>query len=76
MEPRHLLTTDYGRILGVKVLLALGAFALGFYNWRVVRPQLDETPRTRLVRIPTAVELILAACVLAVTAALVVTPTP
>lgn len=76
MEPRHLLTTDYGRILGVKVLLALGAFALGFYNWRVVRPQLAETPRTRLVRIPTAVELVLAACVLAVTAALVATPTP
>lgn len=76
VAPDQLLTTPYGRLLGVKLLTALGAFALGFYNWRVVRPQLDDTPRTRLIRIPTALELTLAACVLAVTAAVVVTATP
>lgn len=72
----QILTTPYGRLLGVKVLGALGAFALGFYNWRVVRPQLSETPRTRLIRIPAALELTLAACVLAVTAAVIVTAKP
>lgn len=72
----ELLGTAYGRLLSTKVLVALGALALGFYNWRVVRPQLAESPRTRLIRIPSALELTVAAAVLAVTAALIVTATP
>ncbi len=71
-----LLGTGYGRLLSVKVLVAGGALALGFYNWRVVRPQLEARPRTRLLRIPSALELTVAAAVLAVTAALIVTAKP
>lgn len=72
----ELLSTSYGQLLSLKVLAALAAFSLGFYNWRVVRPQLPETPRPSLIRIPAAFELMVALGVLALTAALIVTAKP
>jgi putative copper export protein len=76
ITPSLLLGTPYGRLLLVKGVVAVGAFSLSFYNWRVVGPQLRETPRTGLLRIPTALELAVAVGVVAVTAALVVATTP
>lgn len=68
--------SGYGRTLAVKLALVAGAGALGFYNWRVVRPALEATPRPGLIRGPAAVELLLGMAVLAATAFLVGTPLP
>ena len=68
--------SEYGRTLLVKVGLAVGAFALGFYNWRVVRPALQERPTPGLLRIPASLEMLLGLGVLLVTAILVVQALP
>jgi putative copper export protein/methionine-rich copper-binding protein CopC len=76
LDLADLLLTGYGRILVLKVLTAALAIAVGFYNWRVVRPALDSDPRPALLRIPVAVELAAGLAVLAVTATLVMTARP
>lgn len=68
--------TGYGRTLLLKLGLLAGAAALGFYNWRVVRPALAEQPRVGLLRIPATLELLLGLGVLLVTAALIATHLP
>lgn len=75
-NPGHLVTTPWGRALLVKLGLVAGAFALGLYNWRVVRPALQGSPRPGLLRIPATVELLLGLAVLAATAVLVVQSLP
>ena len=72
----NLTGTDYGRTLLIKLGVLAGAAALGFYNWRVVRPSLEATPRTSLLRIPALLELAFGVGVLIVTAALVATHLP
>ncbi len=72
----QLLTTPYGRLLSLKLVFVAGAFALGFYNWRMVRPALEGRPRTGLLSVPATLELVVALTVLAVTAALIVTAQP
>jgi len=68
--------TDYGRVLLLKVALLSITALTGAYNWRRVRPALgDETGAARL-RSSAAVELTVAAMVLAVTAVLVALPMP
>lgn len=68
--------TDYGRVLLLKVALLSITALTGAYNWLRVRPSLgDETGAGRL-RSSAAVELTVAAMVLAVTAVLVALPMP
>lgn len=74
--PWTLLGTGYGRTLFTKVGVAVAAFALGFYNWRVVRPALQERPSPGLLRIPATVEVLLGLAVLLVTAVLVTQALP
>ena len=68
--------TTWGRTLLVKLGLVAGILALGFYNWRRVRPSLKERPDPGTLRIPASVEAVLALLVLLVTAVLVATPLP
>ncbi len=72
----NLTSTDYGRTLLIKLGVLAAAAALGFYNWRVVKPSLVETPKTSLLRIPALLELAFGLGVLVVTAALVATHLP
>lgn len=72
----QLLTTSYGRVLVIKLVVVLGAFSLGFYNWRMVRPALEGRARTGLLSVPATLELVAALTVLAVTAALALTGLP
>jgi len=71
-----LFTTAYGRTLALKLGLVAGAFLLGFYNWRKVRPSLNERPDPGELRIPASVEAILGLLVLLATAVLVAMPPP
>ncbi|MBW3534980.1 MAG: CopD family protein [Gemmatimonadetes bacterium] len=68
--------TSYGRTLLLKLALVVPAVALGFYNWRVVRPAIKGRPRVGLFRLPASVEVLLALAVLMVTAVLVALPRP
>jgi len=72
----QMLATSYGRLLSVKLIIVVAAFALGFYNWRMVRPALRGRPRSGLLSVPATLELVVALCVLAVTSALIVTALP
>jgi len=72
----QMLSTPYGRLLSVKLLIVVAAFALGFYNWRMVRPALRGRPRSGLLSVPATLELVVALCVLAVTSALIVMALP
>ena len=67
-------TTAWGRSLLVKDLVVAGVLALGFYNWRFVRPALDQSPRFGLIRGPAMLELLLGAAVVGVTSYLVAQP--
>lgn len=67
-------TTAWGRSLLVKDLVVAGVLALGFYNWRFVRPVLERSPRFGLIRSPAMVELLLGVVAVAVTAYLVSQP--
>lgn len=71
-----LITTSFGRTLSLKLALFGLAAALGFYNWRTVRPMLRADPRPGLLRVPASLELGLGLAVLAVTALLVALPLP
>ncbi|MHB1329590.1 MAG: CopD family protein [Gemmatimonadales bacterium] len=65
-----LLTTDYGRVLLVKIGLLLLVAMLGAYNWRVVLPRLRRDASTP-VRRSTSLEVGVAVLLLAATALLV-----
>src|SRR5690606_13012484 len=73
--PGALLTSTYGRTLLLKLAAVGAAAALGFYNWRVVRPRLAEDGAS-LLRIPATVEAALGLLVVIVTAVLIATPLP
>lgn len=69
-------TTPYGRTLLVKIAL-FGAVGLtGFVNWRFVQPRLSSAAGGALLWRTAAIELTLAAAVLALTAMLVGLPQP
>lgn len=70
-------TAEYGRVLGLKLLVLLPLLATGAYNWRRVRPALarGESGAPDLRR-SGSVELLVAVVVLLVTAVLVATPPP
>jgi putative copper export protein/methionine-rich copper-binding protein CopC len=72
----EIVESTWGRTLILKLALLAGAFLLGFYNWRRVRPALAERPDPGALRIPATVEAILGIIVLLVTAVLVATPLP
>jgi len=81
--------SQYGRRLSLKVLVAFGVLALGFWNWRRGLPSLAVAPTDggkvgpgyttaaeRRIRRSAAVEVLLAVIVLLITAILVATPVP
>ena len=70
----QLWTTPWGQTLLVKLAVVAGVMAMGFYNWRVVRPALAQSPRPSLLALPAVLELALAAAALAVTSWLAVQP--
>ena len=72
--PADLWTTAWGRSLLVKNLVVAAVLALGFYNWRFVRPALARSPRLGLIRRPAIIELLLGATAVAVTSYLVTQP--
>ena len=74
--PGDLWGSTYGRVLLVKVLLLAGVAALGWYNWKVVLPALDDGPGAQRLRRSARAELAVGAAVLLVTAILVALPTP
>ena len=67
-------TTAWGRSLLVKVGVVAGVLALGFYNWRFVRPALADGAGPGRLRGPALVELLLGAAAVAVTSYLVAQP--
>jgi putative copper export protein len=66
----------YGTLLLIKVFLFACLALMGAYNWRRVLPGLGGEAEARRIRRTASVELAIAAAVLAVTAALVITPPP
>jgi copper transport protein len=71
-----LFTTGYGRMLLLKLALVAGAAALGYHNWRTVRPALEAQPRAGLLRMPASLELLTAVAIFLVTGVLVAMPMP
>jgi putative copper export protein/methionine-rich copper-binding protein CopC len=69
-------TSDYGRVLLVKLALLSGALATGAYNWLRVRPSLGTETSTATLRKSATAELIIGLAVVVVTAILVAVPTP
>ena len=70
----QLWTTPWGRILIAKLAVVAIVLGLGFYNWRFVRPALNETPRAGLLKAPATLELAVGIVALVLTAYLVVQP--
>jgi copper transport protein len=66
----------YGRTLTLKLLLFAAVAGLGAYNWRRLKPRLDEPGAARTLTGRGSAELVMAAAVLAVTAVLVALPMP
>lgn len=68
----------WGRLLLIKLVILLGVMALGWYNWRVVTPRLEQEERAAAARLRRSVviELALAIAIVAVTALLVSQPLP
>ena len=64
----------YGRTLVLKLLLFGAVGSLGAYNWRRLKPRLEDPNAVRTLTRTGSAELILAAVVLAVTAMLVALP--
>lgn len=69
----QLLTSSWGQLLLIKLVAFAGVLGAGWWNWKVVTPRLvrDETASPAALRRAVAVELLLAAAVLGVTAVLV-----
>ena len=70
----QLWTTPWGRSLLVKAGVVAGVMALGFYNWRFVRPALANGTRSGGLGGPALVELLLGVAAVAVTAYVVAQP--
>ncbi|MEU5941072.1 CopD family protein [Micromonospora sp. NPDC047548] len=72
-RPAHLVTTDWGRMLLVKVALVAVVSLVGLYNTRHVVPRLDDRAMdsTQLLRRTVLVEALLMVAVVLVTAILV-----
>jgi putative copper export protein/methionine-rich copper-binding protein CopC len=71
-----LTTSRYGTYLLIKVVLFLCVALTGAYNWRRMLPKLGDEAGARRIRRTASLELIIGAVVVAITAALVVTPPP
>ena len=69
-----LTVTTYGRLLTVKVCVVAAVVLLGWRNWKRLTPRLEAAGPSELRR-SIAMELLVSALVLAITAALAVTPT-
>jgi len=69
-------TTDYGRILLVKLAVLSLVFATGAYNFLRVRPTLGDEVGTQRLRRVSLFELGIGMVVVVITAALVAIPTP
>ena len=68
--------TTYGRTLLVKIALVIFVAAMGSYNSIRARRRLGAAEGTRHFRLTSAIELLFAALVLAITTILVTTPVP
>jgi copper transport protein len=68
--------SPYGRILMLKLGVLSIVAATGAYNWRVLKPQLDDPGAIPRLRVSAGVELAVAVVVIAITAVLVATPPP
>jgi len=64
----------YGRTLILKLVLFAAVAALGAYNWRRLKPVLEQEGRVRTLNRTARVELLIAGLTLAVTAVLVALP--
>ena len=73
---RALWTSDYGRVLLLKVAVLSTVAGTGAYNWRRVRPSLGTEAATRRLQRSAAVELIAGAFVVCITAVLVAMEPP
>jgi putative copper export protein/methionine-rich copper-binding protein CopC len=71
-----LTASRYGTYLLVKIILFLCVALIGAYNWRRMLPAMGDEGGARRIRRTASLELLVGAIVLAVTAALVVTPPP
>jgi len=71
-----LVATRYGVTLLLKVGLLALTMALGAWNWRRVRPRLGSSLASTSLRRSATIELLIALCLLAVTAVLVALPAP
>ena len=69
-------TTDYGRMLLLKLVGVMGVAISGAYNWRRLKPRLGTEPATGQLQRSAAAETGLALLVLLATAILVALPTP
>jgi putative copper export protein len=71
-----LVSSTYGQLLLVKVVLVSAMAGVGAFNWRRVLPRLGESRATVRLQRSSGVELLLAVMVLVVTAVLVATEMP
>ena len=72
--PSDLWTTSWGRSLLVKDGIVAGVLALGFYNWRFVRPRLERGSNGKALTRSAVAELVLGAAAVAATSFLVAQP--
>lgn len=66
-----LLTTAYGRLLTVKVLIVLVVLGFGAWNWRRLSPMLGDEHGREALRTSASLEFVVANVVLGITAALI-----
>jgi putative copper export protein len=71
-----LVTSAYGLVLILKVLLVFGVAAIGWFNWKKVRPALAAGDGVDLLRKAARAELGMALLVIIATSVLVALPTP
>jgi len=69
-------TSQYGKVLIVKLACVALLFAVGAWNWRRVKPNLGGDEGVKALRFSAKIELSVAATVLIVTAFLVALPLP
>ena len=72
--PSDIWNTAWGRSLLVKDAVVLGVMAIGFYNWRVVRPALASNPAPARLRRSATLELLLGVAAVIATSFLVAQP--
>jgi putative copper export protein len=75
-SPSDLWITVYGRVLSAKVVAFGCAAAVGYHNWKTIRPRLPQPSAVTELRRAVTAELALAIIVLALTAFLVALPLP